>query len=140
MYTVKITHGKEDFAAVKEIRTAVFIQEQGFHNEFDDIDERAIHAVLYDGRLPIATGRTFAEDNGSYIIGRIAVIKSYRGKGIGKSVVSALEQQAKKMGACCIQLSAQVHALDFYKKLGYMETGAKYMDEYCPHVQMQKIF
>lgn len=68
----------------QKIRKTVFIKEQGFHNEFDEIDSYAKHLVLYDEKVPIATCRFFSREScEDYFIGRIAVIKEYRGKNIG---------------------------------------------------------
>ena len=63
------------------IRKAVFMQEQGFYNEFDETDKISTHVVLYntDGK-PVATGRLFPDSDkpNSYIIGRVAVLKEFR--------------------------------------------------------------
>ncbi|MCD8047167.1 MAG: hypothetical protein LUD80_01020, partial [Clostridiales bacterium] len=63
-----------------QIRTAVFIGEQGFKNEFDKIDDIAKHLVALDGKTAIATCRLFEQEVHQYTVGRIAVIQSYRGK------------------------------------------------------------
>ena len=122
----------------KIIREAVFMAEQGFRNEFDEIDERAYHVVIYDGELPIATGRLFSGENGCYIIGRIAVKKEYRGSSLGSRVVKELEKQAEILNAKCISLSAQCRVQEFYKKLGYTATDDIHDDEGCPHITMKK--
>ena len=124
--------------AVK-IRTEVFIDEQGFKEEFDDIDKIAVHTVLFADGLPIATSRIFYdEERKSYIIGRIAVIKSFRGKGIGRIIMESTEITVRNMKGTRISLHAQERAADFYRKQGYSETGERDFDEYCPHVWMTK--
>ena len=45
----------------KEIRLEVFVKEQGFEEEFDDIDETAAHIVLFDGSHPVGVCRIFTE-------------------------------------------------------------------------------
>jgi predicted GNAT family N-acyltransferase len=122
----------------RSIREAVFMDEQGFVNEFDDIDERAYHAVIYDGDKPVATGRLFSDEKGSYFIGRIAVTKEYRGLSLGSCVVKELEKQAGDMGVKLISLSAQCRVQEFYEKLGYVATDDIHDDEGCPHVTMTK--
>ena len=69
----------------KEIRQKVFVDEQGFQNEFDDIDEAATHIVMFDeDKIPIATCRIFWDAKmNTHILGRLAVIKEYRGKNLG---------------------------------------------------------
>lgn len=60
-YTIKIAKGLANNADARLIRQQVFVEEQGFVNEFDDIDHEAYHAVIYTGGYPIATGRLFDE-------------------------------------------------------------------------------
>lgn len=139
-YTVEFFNGIDSCDDIKNIRTEIFIDEQHFKNEFDDTDKIATHLIVYDNGVPIATGRTFPKEAGSttYMIGRIAVIKSYRKMSIGSLVVSELEEFAKKNGAEITELSAQVRVKEFYRQLGYKETGNEYLDEYCPHILMRK--
>lgn len=61
------------------IRQTVFVEEQGFREEFDTIDNTAVHAVGFIDGSPVATGRIFpAEENGTYYLGRLAVLKDFR--------------------------------------------------------------
>ena len=71
-------------------------------------------------------------------IGRIAVMKEYRGQSLGSEVIAILEEKALELGANHIELSAQIQAKDFYKKLGYTEIGEIYKEEFCPHIKMFK--
>lgn len=80
-YTVKISDRLLPKCAY--IRKAVFMEEQGFQQEFDEIDDRAYHALILDGETPAAVGRLYTKDGKTYIIGRIAVMPSYRGKHLG---------------------------------------------------------
>lgn len=124
----------------KLIRTEVFVEEQGFREEFDDNDKKCLHIVLFDGDTPIATGRIFTENNvrNAYIAGRIAVRKSHRGKNIGAEVMKLLESKAKEQGAEVLAVSAQCRAQGFYEKMGYIASGDIYLDEYCEHIHMEK--
>ena len=65
-YTIKIAKGLANNADARLIRQQVFVEEQGFVNEFDDIDAKAYHAVIYTGGYPIATGRhwTYLREKG----------------------------------------------------------------------------
>ena len=122
------------------IRQEVFVSEQGFVDEFDEIDGHAYHVVAYDGSEPVATGRVFADSEAKYHIGRVAVLRTYRGTGIGRLVMSALEQKAKELGAKQVSLSAQCQAAGFYKSIGYTETDDLHLDQGCPHVTMIRTF
>lgn len=121
----------------KMIRETVFIEEQKFKIEFDDTDDIATHIVMYLDNHPVGCCRLYKQEN-EYHIGRIAVLKPYRGKGYGEKILLEAEKVAKKMGADCINLSAQVRASGFYEKLGYKKHGEIYFDEYCEHIAMKK--
>lgn len=124
----------------KEIRKAVFIEEQGFQNEFDEMDNEAAHVVLFDEEeVPVATCRVFWNTMmNSYTLGRLAVIKKYRGKNIGCVMVNEVEKYVQKKGGKHIILHAQCRVVKFYKKLGFTEFGDIENDEGCPHVWMRK--
>ena len=123
------------------IRTEVFIKEQGFAAEFDEIDDNSVHIVAYEGEIPIAVCRVFRDkEKQAYSIGRIAVIKSMRDKHIGAKILSAAEAYIKSDGGRCCILSAQVRVKDFYSKQGYVAEGEIYLDEGCPHILMKKKF
>lgn len=119
------------------IRRSVFMDEQGFKNEIDDTDNTAVHIVLYDGTDPAAVCRYF-KDGDCYHIGRVAVMKSYRGRGIGKVIMDAAENEIRKDGGVKVVISAQTRARDFYEKCGYTAFGEIYLDEFCPHIGMYK--
>ena len=121
-----------------KIRTAVFIDEQGFKDEFDETDKTCSHIVLYDNEKPIATCRYFKEGE-NYHIGRVAIIKEYRGKHLGNKIMQITENEIAKDGGKQIEVSAQVRVSDFYKKLGYNQIGEIYFDEYCEHIRMIKL-
>ena len=121
----------------KLIRETVFIEEQKFKIEFDDTDDIATHIVMYLDNQPVGCCRLYKQEN-EYHIGRIAVLKPYRGKGYGEKILLNAERVAKEKGADSISLSAQVRASGFYEKLGYKKHGEIYFDEYCEHIAMKK--
>ena len=123
----------------KMIREEVFMNEQGFTQEFDEIDSYAIHLIIYENGVPVATGRLYNEDESQeYIFGRVAVMKNFRGKNHGAKVIEILEEKARELGGTKISLSAQLHAQPFYEKLGFKAFGEKYLDESCEHIHMEK--
>ncbi len=122
-----------------KIRVRVFVEEQGFRDEFDSIDDYAFHIAAYDGDKVIGSGRFFSErNNGEYHIGRIAVLPEYRGKNVGSAIMRKIEEFAAEIKAEIIVLSAQKRAMAFYAKLGYEAYGDEYLDEGCPHIAMKK--
>ena len=123
----------------KNIRITVFVDEQGFKNEIDEIDNSAVHALLFKDGKAVATARMFEKDNGkAFYLGRIAVLKEYRGLNLGSEIVNAMIEKAKMFGAEKCEISAQCRAMGFYQKLGFKELGETYLDEYCPHIHMEK--
>lgn len=123
----------------KIIREKVFVQEQGFQCEFDDTDMISKHFVLFIDNNAAATCRAFFDtEKGSYMIGRIAVLKEYRGRGLGEKIVKAAEEYIRKAGALSVKVSSQVRVSSFYEKQGYVKTGGIYYDEECPHIMMEK--
>lgn len=125
----------------KKIREEVFVSEQGFQNEFDEIDNYATHLVFYEENTPVATCRYYKDtEENTYIVGRIAVLKAYRGNHFGQRILEVLEKNILSEGGKKISLSAQVRVQSFYKKAGYVAKGDIYMDEHCPHICMEKIY
>ena len=120
------------------LRTLIFIEEQGFVREFDDLDDTAVHIVAFDGDKPIGTCRYYPRPDGSFAIGRIAVAREYRGKGVGSALVLEAERRVALLGAKTTVVSAQLRAAGFYRSLGYIEQGSPYPEEHVPHILMVK--
>lgn len=123
----------------KMIRQIVFMQEQGFVDEFDDTDLQATQIVLYDERKPIATCRIFpGNEKNAFILGRLAVLKEYRGKNIGAQMLQKVEKVVAQKGGTSISLHAQCRVQKFYQKCGYTVFGEVGEEEKCPHIWMSK--
>ena len=131
---------REDLAAAYEIREDVFVAGQGVPLELerDVLDRVAVHVLARRDRQPVATGRLVARDDGVGVLGRIAVIASERGTGLGVAVMRALEDNARELGLDRIELHAQTHALAFYQRLGYSPVGEEYVEAGIPHLSMDK--
>ncbi len=124
----------------RNIRTAVFIKEQGFENEYDSTDAVAEHIVAYCDELAVGVCRVFVneEKQGDYILGRLAVLKEHRGRGIGAAIVAEAEKYVKQNGGSSLSLHSQFSAAAFYEKLGYQRYGVIEYEEDCPHIWMKK--
>ena len=122
----------------KLIREQVFIQEQqiAVEDEWDAEDTVSVHFVVYDQDQPIATARLLKNNS----VGRVAVLKSHRGVGIGKLLMQQIIQQAKHQQREFLKLSSQVHAIQFYAGLGFKVEGEQYLDCGIPHVDMRLLF
>ncbi len=138
--TCQIATGLDALPAAREIRREVFMLEQGFTHEFDDTDAVALHLLFCDGDTPAATGRVYPDISrpGLWHIGRVAVRKPFRGKGIGAQVIARLEEEIRHLGGMSVELDAQLQAEGFYQRLGYVRAGEEHLDEHCPHVTMRK--
>lgn len=124
----------------KKIREDVFIKEQGFHDEFDERDQHCFHMILYKESIPAGVCRFFEDEKEAHtwIIGRVCVVKEYRKDHLGSVLLKYAEEEIRKRGGKKIRLGAQERASAFYIKNGYHLTDDRYMDEYCPHVMMEK--
>ena len=122
----------------KLIREQVFIQEQqiAVADEWDAEDAVSVHFVVYDQDQPIATARLLKNNS----VGRVAVLKSHRGLGIGKLLMQQITQQAKHQQREFLKLSSQVHAIQFYAGLGFKVEGEQYLDCGIPHIEMRLLF
>ena len=124
----------------KKIRLEVFVKEQGFEEEFDSVDDTAAHIVLFDGKTPVGVCRVFEDrESGKTVIGRVAVKKELRGRGLGTRIIDAAEEYAAGKGVSEIRIHSQAQAAGFYRALGYRDTGESDLDEGCPHIWMEKL-
>jgi predicted GNAT family N-acyltransferase len=139
MPPVSLTSWAEAAALLRPLRNLVFVEEQGVPAslEMDDRDVVCVHAIaLHEGRA-VATGRLLPAENGVSRIGRMAVLREWRGMGLGARVLAALMQAARARGDREIELHAQLHAAPFYDKLGYARVGDVYEEAGIPHVNMR---
>ncbi len=137
---MNFTHYHYPPPEVRRIRVDVFMDEQGFVDEFDDIDDVATHFLLQDGDTPVATCRVFVKDDPeTYVFGRLAVIKPYRGQGLGGVMIRHAETFAEQHGAKRMVLHAQCRAQTFYAKQGFTPFGEQDDEEGCPHIWMEKM-
>ncbi len=122
---------------IRPIRKIVFIDEQGVPKEleWDGLDSHCAHVLaLNERRDAIGTARMQA--NGT--IGRMAVLKDWRGRGAGRALLSALLDLAVRQGLARVTLSAQTHAIGFYEQAGFHTVGEPFMDAGIPHRKMVK--
>ena len=125
---------------INQLRIDVFTKEQGFEDEFDEIDETAKFVLLSIDGKAAGTCRYFPSDVvGDAHIGRMAVRKLYRGQHLGTKIMMAAENAIRRDGYKTCSLSAQVQAKPFYESLGYKAEGEEYLDEGCPHILMRKL-
>ena len=139
MDQVKVFEGELPIEA-KEIRTVVFVDEQGFREEFDTLDFEATHFLYFVDEKAIGVARIyFSKKHNMISVGRFAILKEYRHLGYGKKLMDSIEEFIKnKYGNTTIGLSSQKRAVNFYQKCGFKEVGEYYLDEDYPHIWMEK--
>lgn len=125
-----------DRAALEGVRETVFIREQGVpaELEWDSADERCLHVLAEnEKRDPVGTGRL--ESDGK--IGRIAILREQRNAGLGGAVLEHLIREAKRRGMKQVYLFAQLSALAFYGRHGFVPEGDVFMEAGIPHQRMR---
>ncbi len=120
------------------IRHSVFIDEQGFPEDRDELDETATHILAMANGQPIGAARIVFEDQTAKI-GRVCLIPSARGAGLGAALIQNALEIARDAPAIKIaKLSAQVSAMGFYQALGFVAEGSVYDDLGVPHRMMAR--
>jgi predicted GNAT family N-acyltransferase len=127
----------EAAAALRAIRYDVFVAEQGVPEalEWDGIDPDCAHVLARDSAgAPIGTGRLLPDG----YIGRMAVVKAWRRRGVGRAMLAALVALAKSRGDRVVALHAQVYVTAFYEHAGFVVAGGQFMEAGIAHVEMRK--
>ena len=141
MVEVRLGSWAELGPQARALRTEVFIDEQKIPAvlEWDAADEGAVHAVAFNRLgMALATGRLLGHAPGVARIGRIAALQALRGGGVGRSVLDALTNVAAQRGDHTALLHAQVSAVSFYRRAGFVEHGAEFHDAGIAHVEMTR--
>jgi predicted GNAT family N-acyltransferase len=124
--------------AARAIRFEVFVDEQQVpaEMELDDMDAVSLHALAFEGDTALGTGRLLPDGH----IGRMAVRRAARGKGLGSLILQALMDAACKRGDESVVLHAQLHAKAFYERHGFIAEGETFMEAGIAHVLMRRRF
>lgn len=128
----------QDLEACLAIRFAVFVQEQSVpvEEEQDHYDDTAIHILATENGTPVGTARIILVGDAAKI-GRVAVLASHRGTGLGAKLITACLSELRSMPDVSIaKLGSQTHALGFYEKLGFVAEGPEFDDAGIPHRMM----
>lgn len=124
-------------AAARAVREAVFVKEQGVPREIelDANDDVSRHALACDANgTAIGTGRLLPDGH----IGRMAVLAAWRGQGVGRALLERLLDEAAAGGMRQLVLNAQVPACGFYRRFGFVEEGAEFLEAGIPHRTMRR--
>jgi len=138
MITLQTMGWEEAKAEAGPIRFTVFVDEQQVPAamELDEHDPACVHVIARSAGRALGTGRLLPDGH----IGRMAVLKEARGQGVGAGMLKALMAEARRRGDSQVALSAQTHAIGFYRKHGFVEEGPEYLDAGIPHQAMRLRF
>ncbi len=131
---VRIADWHQDNADLRRIRETVFIAEQSVppELEWDADDAEAVHFLALEGGYPIGTARLLNDGH----IGRVSVLRDWRGMNVGGALMKAVIEEAERRGLNEQRLTAQVHATAFYERLGFEIISDEFLEAGLPHVDM----
>jgi len=140
MWHVEEVSSEEQLAACREVRRRVFVVEQcvSEEDEWDGLDDQCRHFLCLDNDEAVGTARLLVLPDGVAKAQRVAVLRARRGRGIGRALMTALEEAARGAGCREVRLGAQLQALPFYQRLGYHAQGAVFDDAGIPHRHMSR--
>jgi len=125
-----------DAAALRSVREAVFVREQGVpaELEWDDQDAGAWHwlAEAADGS-PIGTARLLQTGQ----VGRMAVLPAWRRRGVGTALLQTVLRDATACGVGGLWLNAQCSAAGFYERAGFGAEGPVFTEAGIAHRSMR---
>ncbi|MEQ1880807.1 MAG: GNAT family N-acetyltransferase [Burkholderiales bacterium] len=123
-----------DINRLRSVREAVFVLEQSVpvELEWDEFDAVSTHVLAESDGLAIGTGRLLPDGH----IGRMAVLKPWRGIGVGNAMLATLVELARARGYSSLRLNAQEHAIAFYQRQGFIAEGDIFDEAGIPHRRM----
>lgn len=134
--TVRRVSWNEACARLRAIRKAVFVEEQNVPEEleWDGIDELCLHALAATAAgEAVGTGRLLPDGH----IGRMAVLAHWRNQGVGGLILAELIAAARELQHATVELSAQTHAIGFYRRFGFEVVSGEFFDAGIPHRAMR---
>ena len=136
---VKLANNQKDLIHALLVRTEVFVIEQGIDIslEIDELDCTSKHYCLMNDNEVIGTCRLY-DEGGIAHLGRIAILKKERKKGLGVFLIHEMEKIASELGYKKIVLGGQCRVIPFYEKCGFKPFGEIYLDADIEHQMMEK--
>lgn len=140
-FSVCVCASPSDREAAMRIRFTVFVDEQQVPPELepDEYDADALHLLLVDeAGIAVGTARIVEKPGQTAKIGRVAVLASHRGQGVGAFLMQETMQHARLRGLTRAILDAQTRAIPFYERLGFVAEGPEFDDAGIPHRHMTR--
>ena len=136
---IRFTQNNKDMLSCLDLRRTVFIEEQNVpeNEEVDGDDPDCDHILLTVSDIPVGAAR-LKYYNDFVKVQRVCVLKNYRGQGIGSNIINFIIRHVEKNDIrSSVRLGSQIHALEFYKRLGFIEFGEEYLDAGILHKDME---
>ena len=139
-FSYKLVTGDDELQEAFEVRKQVFVREQGISEDlvFDGHDREALHIVVEDGERVIGSARVQLLADNQAKLERMAVLKRYRRKGIGREMLLFLDTVWKDKQVQQVIIHAQLEVVPFYKLCGFDELGLPFQEAGIKHIKMRK--
>lgn len=137
-FTVEAVDYEASLPQLRTVRDAVFVQEQRvpLELELDALDPLCHHVLARNAQgQPIGTGRLTPEHR----VGRMAVLPDWRNRGVGEAMLQALLDKARELGWHEVSLHAQVSAINFYARQGFLPHGERFVEAGIEHQTMRRL-
>ena len=136
----KLATSERELKEAFEVRKKVFVEEQGIseHLELDGHDSEALHTVVKDGKRVIGTARVLFLTTNQAKLERMAILKPFRRQGVGRGIISFLNEELRNRQITQIVLHAQYPVVAFYKSCGFVESGSPFFEAGIKHIKMQR--
>jgi len=139
-FSYKLVTSDVELQEAFEVRRQVFVREQGISEGlvFDEHDKEALHMMVKDGDRVIGTARVQFLTNNQAKLERMAILKRYRSKGIGREMLLFLDAVWKDKQVQQVIIHAQFEVIPFYKLCGFDELGLPFREAGIKHIKMCK--
>ena len=136
----KLVGNDQELKGAYEVRRQVFVNEQGISEDLvfsGDGAAKEMTMVVMDGETVIGTARVQLMADNIAKIERMAVLSSFRHQGVGRGIISFLNEQLKHRQVKYVFLHAQHTVIDFYKSCGFNESGLPFYEAGIKHIKME---
>ena len=136
----KLVNSDEELNGAFEVRRRVFIEEQGVSEDMglDGHDREALHMVVEEEGRIVGTARVMFLAEGKAKIERMAIVKLFRRRGIGRNIISFLLEELRSRQVKQVILHAQYSVIDFYRSCGFEESGLPFWEAGIKHIKMHR--
>ncbi len=136
----KLVASDSELKEAFEVRKKVFVEEQGIaeYLEFNGNDRQALHMVVMDGERVIGTARVLFLATNQAKLERMAILKPFRRKGIGRRLIYYLNEELSKRQVEQVVFHTQYSVVAFYKSCGFEEWGSPFWEVGIKHIKMQR--